>query len=319
MPNADEAVLFDQVVKRYERNGAGFNAVDHIDLSVQRGEIFGLLGPNGAGKTTSIEMIAGLRTPTSGTIRVLGLHPQADRDRLRRLLAIQPQQAALFEHQTVVELLRVWASFYPDADDPDQVITRLGLDESRHVRSTKLSGGQRQRLLVATALISKPELLALDEPSTGLDPGARQELWAAVRSRQSAGGTVLLSTHSMEEAASLCDRVAIVHKGRIVACGTPDELVRQHAPERQLIFTVDAGTNLEPLKTHPKVTLLSEEHTDGHIEVHVATTDADALLGLVATQLGGRQIQMKDAGLEGVFLRLTGHSFEAADETKQEA
>lgn len=319
MPQADQAVLFDQVVKQYERDGATFNAVDHIDLSVQPGEIFGLLGPNGAGKTTSIEMIAGLRLPTAGTVRVMGLDPAVDRDRIRQILAIQPQQAALFEHQTVAELLRVWASFYPNADSPDRVVEQLGLTESLNVRVTKLSGGQRQRLLVATALISQPQLLVLDEPSTGLDPAARQELWEALRSRNSDGGTVLLSTHSMEEAATLCDRVAILHKGRVAACGTPDELVRRHAPERQLVFTVDAGQDLDVLKNHGGVTQLTENRSNGSIKVSLATSDADALLGLVTAQLGARNIQVKDAGLEGVFLRLTGFSFEAADEKVQEA
>jgi len=319
MPHAEPAVVFDRVVKRYEREGRAFNAVDHADLSVEPGEIFGLLGPNGAGKTTSIEIIAGLRRPTSGTVRVLGLDPAAERDRLRRVLAIQPQHAALFEQQTVAELLRVWASFYPDPEHPDHVITRLGLDEARNVRVAKLSGGQRQRLLVATALISRPKLLVLDEPSTGLDPAARQELWNAIRSRIADGGTVLLSTHSMEEAATLCDRVAILHKGRVVACGTPAELVRRHAPERRLIFTVDSGRDLDALRRHPKVSDLVENRRNGAIEISLSTGDADALLGLVTAQLGGRDIQVKEAGLEGVFLRLTGFSFDAADDTTEEA
>jgi len=249
----------------------------------------------------------------------MGLNPATDRDELRQVLAIQPQQAALFEQQTVAELLRVWASFYPNADNPDHVIAQLGLNEARNVRAAKLSGGQRQRLLVATALISRPKLLVLDEPSTGLDPAARQELWNAIRSRISDGGTVLLSTHSMEEAATLCDRVAILHKGRVAACGTPSELVRQHAPERQLVFTVDADQDLDALKSHPKVSHLVENRNNGAIEISLATSDADALLGLVTSQLGGRNIQVKEAGLEGVFLRLTGFSFDAADETTQEA
>ncbi|MBB5627922.1 ABC transporter ATP-binding protein [Sphaerisporangium krabiense] len=312
-------MLFEQVVKRYERDGATFNAVDHIDLSVHAGEIFGLLGPNGAGKTTGIEMIAGLRVPTSGVVRVLGLDPVAHRDELRQVLAVQPQHAALFDQQTVTELLRLWASFYPKADRPEQVIARLGLTESANVRAAELSGGQRQRLLVATALISRPRLLVLDEPSTGLDPSARQELWGAVRSHRAGGGTVLLSTHLMEEAAGLCDRVAILHKGRVVACGTPGDLVREHAPERQLIFDVDPDADLTPLRAHAGVTHLVEDRVNGRLRVTLSTTDADALLGVVSGPLGGRRIQVKDAGLEGVFLRLTGSAFAPADEALQEA
>jgi ABC-2 type transport system ATP-binding protein len=313
MTPSDLTVLFDNVTKRYAGPHGEFAAVDGIDLTVKPGEIFGLLGPNGAGKTTSIEMLAGLRTPTSGTVRVLGLNPIAERDQLRQWLAIQPQQAALFEAQTVEELLRVWASFYPAPDAVDAVIDALGLTESRDVRTTKLSAGQRQRLLVGTALISKPRMLVLDEPSTGLDPGARQELWRAIRSRRRDGGTVLLSTHSMEEAATLCDRVAILHRGKVVACGVPADLVRDHAPEQEIAFTVSADADPQTLAHQEKVSHLTTEQVSDGIRVHLATTDTDALLGLITGRLAARQIHVKDAGLEGVFLKLTGSSFDRAD------
>ncbi|MFI6499649.1 ABC transporter ATP-binding protein [Nonomuraea typhae] len=308
------AVSLDRVIKRYERNGRAFNAVDGVDLAIQPGGVFGLLGPNGAGKTTSMEMIAGLRVPTSGTVRVMGLDPTAYRAQLRQVLAIQPQHAALFEQQTVAELLRVWASFYPDAEDPDHLIAELGLTESRNVRTAKLSGGQRQRVLVATALISRPRVLVLDEPSTGLDPGARQELWTVIRARSGAGSAVLLSTHSMEEATALCDQVAIMHRGRVVASGAPADLIRKHAAERRLAFTVMHGTDLTVLRSHAEVSGLTENHDNGSVRVDLTTSDTDALLGLVTSRLSGRDIQIRDAGLEGVFLRLTGASFEAADE-----
>ncbi|MEV6672408.1 ABC transporter ATP-binding protein [Streptomyces sp. NPDC051162] len=283
-----------------------------IDLAVRPGEIFGLLGPNGAGKTTTIEMMVGLRRPTGGTVRVLGYDPIAQRDEVRKYVAIQPQQAAVFEQQTVAELLRVWASFFPDPATPDAIIAKMGLTDSRDIRVAKLSGGQRQRLLVGTALISRPRLLVLDEPSTGLDPNARQELWDAVRNHRKAGGTVLLSTHSMEEAEMLCDRVAILHKGTVAACGAPQDLITAHAPERELHFTVPTGTDLTELRGTAGLSHVDTHAIDGGTRVMVRTSDSDAAFTLLAGPLGARQIQLKEAGLETVFRLLTGVSFHEA-------
>ena len=230
--NTEPAVLVKGLVKRYpgKRRGDPVTALTGIDLWVSRGEIHGLLGPNGAGKTTLIETLVGLRAPTEGTVLVLGADPARERDRVRVEVAVQPQGAAVFAHQTVAELLRAWASFYDDPAAPEEIITRMGLDGSRDVRASALSGGQRQRLLVATALTSRPRLLVLDEPSTGLDPNAREELWQAVRIHRDAGGTTLLSTHSMEEATALCDRLTLLDHGRVAAEGPPTHLVEQHAP-----------------------------------------------------------------------------------------
>ncbi len=214
------------LVKRY----GTVTALAGIDLTASHGEVLGLLGPNGAGKTTTIEILTGLRTPTEGTARVLGLDPVRQRAKVRACVAVQPQHAALFERQTVTETLRLWASLHTDPADPEEVIGRMGLTGSRDVRVNRLSGGQRQRLLVGTALVSRPRLLVLDEPSTGMDPLARQDLWTALLGHRDKGGTVLLSTHSMEEAAALCDRVAILDRGRVAALGTPAELVAGHAP-----------------------------------------------------------------------------------------
>ncbi|WP_051830326.1 MULTISPECIES: ABC transporter ATP-binding protein [Streptomyces] len=310
MPAHDPTILFENVTKCYPGPHGETPAIAGIDLAVGRGEIFGLLGPNGAGKTTSIETLVGLRRPTSGRIRVLGFDPVAQRDEIRKHVAIQPQQAALFEQQTVAELLRAWASFYPEPDTPDTIITRMGLQDSRDVRVAKLSGGQRQRLLVGTALISRPRVLVLDEPSTGLDPNARQELWTAIRDYREAGGTTLLSTHSMEEAEALCDRVAILHKGSLVACGAPEDLIAEHAPERELHFTVAADSDLGPLRHRAEVSYLSTHDGDGHTRVTVRTTDSDAVVRLLTGPIGARRIQIREAGLEAVFRRLTGTAFD---------
>ncbi|MFC7976603.1 ABC transporter ATP-binding protein [Streptomyces cinereoruber] len=316
-PSQDAVILLENVTRRYPGPHGEVVALAGIDLSVRPGEIFGLLGPNGAGKTTTIETLVGLRRPTGGTVRVLGHDPVAERDEIRRQVAIQPQHAAVFEQQTVAELLRVWASLYPDPETPDAIIERMGLTASRDVRISKLSGGQRQRLLVGTALISRPRLLVLDEPSTGMDPNARQELWDAVRAHRAAGGTVLLSTHSMEEAETLCDRVAVLHKGRVAACGTPQELIAAHAPEREVHFTVPTGTDLTPLRTAPGVSGIESHDSGGDTRVIVRTGDSDAAFGLLAGPLGARRIQIKEAGLEAVFRLLTGVSFHEAGGDEQ--
>ncbi|WP_069885683.1 ABC transporter ATP-binding protein [Streptomyces luteocolor] len=319
-PSHEAAILLENVTKRYPGPHGDVVALAGIDLSVRPGEIFGLLGPNGAGKTTTIETLAGLRRPTAGTVRVLGYDPVAQRDEIRTCVGIQPQHAAVFEQQTVAELLRVWASLYPDPETPDAVIERMGLTASRDVRVAKLSGGQRQRLLVGTALISRPRLLVLDEPSTGMDPNARQELWDAIRAHQASGGTVLLSTHSMEEAETLCDRVAVLHKGRVAACGTPHDLIGTHAPEREVHFTVEAGTDLARVRSAPGVSHVESHDSGTTTRVVVRTEDSDALFGLLAGPLAARHIQIKEAGLEAVFRLLTGVSFhEAGDGTEPPA
>lgn len=315
------AVVIEKLVKRYPGPGGGVTAVAGIDLTIADGEIFGLLGPNGAGKTTTIETLVGLRRPTEGTVRVLGLDPVRQRAEVRRVVAVQPQQASVFEFQTVAELLHFWASCHPDPADPEEIIERMGLTGSRDVRTAKLSGGQRQRLLVGTALVSRPRLLVLDEPSTGMDPNSRQELWAAVRAHRDAGGTVLLSTHSMEEAEALCDRVAIVDRGRIVACGPPEELVHEHVPEQEVLFTTASGSDLAGLGERADVLeMTTTELSGGDVRVRLRTLDPDRVLMDVLTgPLRVRRIQTREAGLEDVFRRVTGRSFAAAESLEEAA
>ena len=199
-------------------------AVDDVSLSIRRGEIFGILGPNGAGKTTTVECIGGLRKPDAGAISVLGLDPQQDRDELHQRVGIQLQTSELPDKLQVDEALDLFASFYPDPADPDDMLRSLGLEGKRHDRFSKLSGGQKQRLSIALALIGRPELAILDELTTGLDPQSRRETWKLIEGIRDQGVTVILVTHFMEEAEYLCDRVALFHHGNVIATDTPAAL-----------------------------------------------------------------------------------------------
>ena len=206
-------------------------AVDGLDLEVRAGECFGLLGPNGAGKTTTIEILEGLNVPDSGEVRILGLTWSADEREVRERIGVSLQETQLTEKLSVYETLRLFRSFYRDGPSPDDLLRSLSLDEKRNARVGKLSGGQKQRLAVACALVGEPDILFLDEPTTGLDPQSRLQLWEVVAEFRRRGGTVLLTTHYMEEAERLCDRIAIVDHGKRIALGTPQELIaRLEAP-----------------------------------------------------------------------------------------
>ena len=295
------AVRFDGVTKRY----AGVVAVDGLDLEVEEGEIFTLLGANGAGKTTAIEMMVGLRRPTSGTIRTVGFDPWRSRDEIRRQVAVQPQRAAMFEQQTPRELLGVWASLYPHPREVGTVLDQLGLQDSADVRVRTLSGGQQQRLLVALALVSRPRLLVLDEPTTGLDPNARADLWAALRGARRSGVTILMSTHAMDEAHALSDRIGILDHGRLVACGSADRLLAEHATGREVVFCVDPGADLDWVERLPGAVAVTRRPDEVQVTVH--TADSDAVLRRLGSR-DVRRITVRDDGLEGVFRRVTGRS-----------
>src|SRR5215212_4262227 len=206
-------------------------AVDGFDLEVARGQCFGLLGPNGAGKTTTIEILEGLNTADGGEVRVLGLNWRDSERDIRERIGVSLQETQLSEKVTVYETLRLFRSFYRNGRDPDELMRALSLDEKRNARVGKLSGGQKQRLGVACALVGEPEILFLDEPTTGLDPQSRLQLWEVVTGYRARGGTILLTTHYMEEAERLCDRIAIIDHGKRIALGTPPELIaRLEAP-----------------------------------------------------------------------------------------
>jgi ABC-2 type transport system ATP-binding protein len=214
-------------------------AVNGLDLEVFAGECFGLLGPNGAGKTTTVEILEGLTPSDEGTVELLGQHWNSGNDRLlRERVGVQLQETQLAEKVTVVETLRLFRSFYQRGHSVDEVIQTVGLEEKRNARVGKLSGGQKQRLAVACALVSDPELLFLDEPTTGLDPQARLSLWDIVEKFRAGGGTILLTTHYMEEASRLCDRVAIMDHGKVIALGTPAELIESLGADQIIEFSV---------------------------------------------------------------------------------
>jgi ABC-2 type transport system ATP-binding protein len=200
-------------------------AVDGLSLRVNEGEVFGILGPNGAGKTTAVECAEGLRHPDGGTVRVFGIDPYRDRTEARQLVGVQLQESQLWDKITVAEAINLYASFYPQHAGTEALLTRLGLAEKRDTRYRKLSGGQQQRLSIALALVGSPRLVVFDELTTGLDPAARRESWRLVKELRDDGVTVLLVTHYADEAERLCDRVAFIQSGRLVACGRPDELI----------------------------------------------------------------------------------------------
>jgi ABC-2 type transport system ATP-binding protein len=214
-------------------------AVDGLDLLIGRGECFGLLGPNGAGKTTTIEILEGLTKPDGGEVEVLGRHWKGDARELRERIGISLQETQFTDKLTVFETLTLFRSFYREGHDPDELMRDLSLDEKRNARVGKLSGGQKQRLAVACALVGRPDILFLDEPTTGLDPQSRLQLWEVVTRFRSGGGTVLLTTHYMDEAERLCDRIAIIDHGKVIALGTPAELISKLEAPNIIEFTSD--------------------------------------------------------------------------------
>jgi ABC-2 type transport system ATP-binding protein len=290
------------VHKRY----GGTVAVDDVSFTVDEAEIFGILGPNGAGKTTTVECIEGLRTPDRGRIRVLGLDPRTDAAELHQQLGVQLQESELPERIEVGEALELYSSFYRTPADWVELMRTLGLDSKRHTQYRKLSGGQKQRLSVALALVGRPRIAVLDELTTGLDPQARREVWALIEGIRDRGVTIVLVTHLMEEAERLCDRVAVLDLGRVVAIDSPSVLAAGAGVEQRIRFRPSIPLDDRLLTSLPEVTGVT--HRGGVVlvtgtgDVVNAVTSVLARNGIVAGQL-----RVEQASLEDAFVALTGH------------
>jgi len=288
------------------------DAVRGLDLEVEAGQCFGLLGPNGAGKTTTIEIIEGLVPATSGEVEVLGMHWGSDDAEIKERLGISLQETRLGERLTVRETLTLFRSFYRNGLEPDDAIRQVSLEEKANARVGKLSGGQKQRLAVATSLIGDPELLLLDEPTTGLDPQSRRQLWDIIRDFRQRGRTVLLTTHYMDEAERLCDRVAIVDHGKVIALGTPSELIARLGGDHVIEFAATNGVgtpalDVDMLQDLPAVRSVRREADN----VCLSVTEPHIALPALLQRLKERQLDLamlttRHASLEDVFVNLTG-------------
>lgn len=282
-------------------------AVRSLDLAVRRGECFGLLGPNGAGKTTTIEILEGLQAPDAGEVEVLGLSWRHDAERIRPRLGIQLQDAALPEKLSVEETVRLFRSFYPAGRGVDELIALVELGEKRAAQVRRLSGGQRQRLSLACALAGDPELLFLDEPTTGLDPQSRRQLWEICERFRAAGGTILLTTHFMDEAEKLCDRIAILDHGEILVQGTPRELIASLGAEHVIEFVATRPVGAEALRRLPEVTDVVLRNGVPRLTSREPHRTVPALLALLEAQgaeLSG--LSTHPTTLDDVFLAHTG-------------
>jgi ABC-2 type transport system ATP-binding protein len=296
-------------VRDLRKHYGDVRAVDGVTFEVAPGEVFGLLGPNGAGKTTTVEILEGLRAPDSGDVSVLGIDVAKRPDALKSRIGVSLQTAAMYPKLTVIELIELFSSFYAHARPANELIDALELGERRDAQSKDLSGGQRQRLAVALALVNDPELVFLDEPTTGLDPAARRSLWDLILGLKHAGRSVLLTTHYMEEAEILCDRLAIMDHGRILELGTAEELIRAHFQERAVRFDRLDGLDRATLSGLPAVTSVKEDDR----EVLLYTRDVAATIGAFLALADARGLEPKDlsirrATLEDVFLDLTGRA-----------
>lgn len=297
------------VVHQLRKYYGDTKAVDGVSFAVRRGEVFGMLGPNGAGKTTTVEIIEGLRVPDSGEVTVLGMDVRETPDRIKARIGVQLQTTALYPLLTVREIIDLFRSFFPGpVRDTDNIMDLVNLREKQKTRSKDLSGGQKQRLSMALALVNLPDIVFLDEPTTGLDPQARHRMWAVIKEISSVGTTVFLTTHYMEEAERLCDRVAVIDRGKIIALDTPQELIETHFEQSAIEFELNGGAaDTEHLAAFPGVT---DVRRDGSAVTLYSKAVAQTLGSL--TDLGEAHgftlddLHVRRATLEDVFLKLTG-------------
>jgi ABC-2 type transport system ATP-binding protein len=315
---SDHIITVDRLSKRY----GDLLAVDGISFSVRRGEVFGILGPNGAGKTTTLEMIEGLRQPDGGSVAVDGLAVWPDPKQVKGRIGVQLQATALFDYQKLWEILRVFGSCYGMRRSREEIVgllDRVGLAEKADSYANELSGGQAQRLSIALALVNDPVVTFLDEPTTGLDPRARRALWDVIRDINASGTTVVLTTHYMEEAERLCDRVAVMDHGRVMALDTPRTLVDSLGAEARVTFTLSEPLPLDELCALDGATTCDAEE-DGHYVLQAASAQhaVVSLLALAAERdLRIANLDVQGANLEDVFLAMTGRKL--VDDEQQDA
>lgn len=285
-------------------------AVRGINFSVEVGECYGVLGPNGAGKTTTIEILEGLLAATSGTAEVLAMNWKNNATAIRERIGVSLQETQLSERLSVGETLSLFRSFYHSGISPDEALSRVSLQEKEGAWIKTLSGGQKQRLAVATALVGDPELIFLDEPTTGLDPSSRRELWEIIENFKANGKTVLITTHYMEEAERLCDRVAIFDAGKIIAEGTPKELIRSIGAEHVIEFSIEQKNltlDLSLLQSLPTVERVDQDQANYHITASEPHIVLPALINCLAKQqITLASLSTRHASLEDVFVNLTG-------------
>ena len=306
MPQSGEPVIRVSGLKKFYGD---VKAVDGVSFEVGRGEVFGMLGPNGAGKTTTIEVLEGLRPPDSGVVEVFGLDVCTHPESIKQRIGVQLQSVSLYPRLTVTELLDLFGSFFKHSVSTKQLIDAVDLGERAKAYSMNLSGGQQQRLSIALALVNDPELVFLDEPTTGLDPQARRSLWDLVKGLQSRGKSVMLTTHYMEEAAELCDRVAIMDHGHILEMGAVPELIGRRFKERAVFFDSNPNLGVDQLSRLGGVTRATQE--DGQTVLYSRDV-ADTIGALLAMADGlsvePRNLGIRQATLEDVFLDLTGRA-----------
>jgi ABC-2 type transport system ATP-binding protein len=292
-------------VKNLHKSYGDREVVSGVSFSVEPGEIFGIIGRNGAGKTTTVECISGLRTADAGEITVLGLDPRRHREQIVRTVGVQLQESALPDRMTAAEALSLYASFYPRPDDPARLLSELGLEGVAGTPYAKLSGGQKQRLSIALALVGAPRIAILDELTTGLDPQARRETWQLISRVRERGVTILLVTHFMDEAERLCDRIAVIHDGRVTALGSPAELTAHVATGQLIRFRTASPADVAALLALPEVSSIEDD--DGELTVS-GTGEA---LPAVVVELSRQRLvpiglRVEQASLEDAFLTLTG-------------
>jgi ABC-2 type transport system ATP-binding protein len=297
--SAAPAVKVQNLVKKYGH----LVAVNDVSLSIHEGEIFGIIGPNGAGKTTTVECISGLRAPDSGSISVFGLSPQKDRNRIREFVGVQLQESALPPRIKVREAVKLFASFYPNPLDPDQLLESLGIKQLAYSSFKNLSGGQKQRVSIALALVGSPKLAILDELTTGLDPEARREIWSLIESMRDRGVTVILVTHFMDEAERLCDRLALINNGAVTALDTPEAIAAKAGGSR-VRFVPSQPVDDQTLRAIPGVNEIERK------EKYVTVTGTGDLAGSLINALAAigvrvSEVEARAGNLDDAFIKLT--------------